>query len=348
MEKVRLGGTELMVSRVGFGGIPIQRLSEKDAVEVVSRSIELGITFIDTSNVYTTSEERIGKAVAGKRDGLIIATKTTSRTAKGVRADLALSLKRLATDYIDLYQFHNVSDENTFAAILAPAGPLAVIEEARKAGIIRHIGLTSHQIDIAKKAVAMGIFETIMFPFNFVIEDTCEELLKQARQHDTGFIAMKPLAGGRLEKASLALKYILQFPDVVPIPGIERKSEIEEIIDIVNHPAPMTPEERKEMAKIKQELGAIFCRRCDYCQPCSQEIPISVVMNTKSLLKTGELNRVFSGSIGEMLVKGANCTKCGDCESRCPYGLPIMDLMEQNSVLFLAEKKKYLEQRSVR
>ncbi|MFC2033601.1 aldo/keto reductase [Chloroflexota bacterium] len=347
MEKVRLGRTELMVSRVGFGGIPIQRLSEKDAVEVVSRSIELGITFIDTANVYSTSEERIGKAISGKRDGLIIATKTLSRTAEGVRAHLNLSLNRLATDYIDLFQFHNVSDEDAFAAIFAPGGPLSVVEEARKAGVVRHIGMTSHQIDIAKKAIAKDSLETIMFPFNFVTDETCEELLAQARQYDTGFIAMKPLGGGMLGNAPLVFKYIMQFPDVVPIPGIERTSEIEEIINIVNHSVPMTLEDRKEMTKIKQELGPIFCRRCDYCQPCSQGILISTVMHTKSFLKTGQSEHIFSGPLGEKLAKAADCVKCGDCEPRCPYGLPIMDLMEENNIFFLAEKKKCLGEKAL-
>ena len=170
MEKMRLGKSGLMVTRIGFGGIPIQRLNEEDAIAVVKRCLEHGINFIDTANAYTTSEARIGKAIAGRRQDLIIATKTTHRDRDGVAKHLDKSLTRLGTDYIDLYQFHAVSDMKTLNAVLDPAGPMAVLEEAKKAGKIRHIGVTSHQIDVAKKAVESDRFETLMFPFNFVTD----------------------------------------------------------------------------------------------------------------------------------------------------------------------------------
>jgi predicted aldo/keto reductase-like oxidoreductase len=344
MEKIRLGRTGMMVSRLGFGGIPIQRLTEDEAVAVVRRAIDLGVDFIDTANGYTNSEERIGKAIAGRRAGLILATKSLDRTGAGVKEHLQLSLKRFGVEHIDLYQFHNVNDADTLKAILAPGGPMEIVAEARKAGVVGHIGITSHQIDMAKDLVRSGHFETLMFPFNFVTCEPAEELLPLAREHDVGFIAMKPLAGGMLENASLAFKYLLQFPDIIPIPGIETTAEIEEIAKIVGSPQGLTEAEQKEIERMKQELGKMFCRRCDYCLPCSEGIAISLVMQTESLFKRLSLESVFTRHMGTELEKAATCIRCGDCESRCPYDLPIMDTMEESSDLVQAMKRQFQEQ----
>ncbi len=344
MEKIRLGGTEMMVSRLGFGGIPIQRLEEDEAVDVVRHALDLGVNFIDTANGYTTSEERIGKAVRGRREGLFLATKSLDRTGAGVKEHLALSLRRLDVAYIDLYQFHNVNDRVTLDAILAPGGPMSVLEEAKRAGVVRHIGISSHQIDMAKDLVRSGRFETLMFSFNFITCEPAEELLPLARQHDVGFIVMKPLAGGMLENASLAFRYLLQFPDILPIPGIETRAEIEEIAAIMESPRALTGAERAEIERLRQELGTVFCRRCDYCQPCSEGIAISLVMQAESLFKRLSLESVFSRHIGEELEKAANCIRCGECEARCPYGLPIMDMIDESYTLVQAEKKKYRQQ----
>ncbi len=344
MEKIRLGRTEMMVSRLGFGGIPIQRVSEDEAVAVVKRCLELGVTFIDTANAYTTSERRIGKAISGRREGLILATKSGARTRAELESHLKLSLKQLGVEYIDLYQFHNVSDADALKAILAPNGPMGLVTEAKKAGVVKHIGVTSHSMDMAKELVKTDRFETIMFPFNFITCESADELLPLAREHDVGFIAMKPLAGGLIDNVAIAFKYLLQFPDVVSIPGIEKGHEIEEIVSILGEPHTMTAAEQAEMERLIQEMGKKFCRRCDYCQPCTEEIPISLVMNISSWVKRMPPERIFSGSIAESMDKAANCSKCGECEERCPYGLPIMELMEEHANWYQAEKKKHAAQ----
>ena len=240
MKKIRLGKTEMMVSRLGFGGIPIQRDTEDEAVAVVRKCLDLGITFLDTANGYTTSEERIGKAIAGKREEVIIATKSGGRDRKTVEEHLKLSLKRLNTDYIDLYQFHGVGNPEHLKIVLEPDGPMAVFEEAKKAGVIKHIGITSHQIDVAKDAVKTDRFETIMFPFNFIAHEPAEELYALCKEHDVGLIAMKPFAGGMLDNVTIAFKYLFQFPEVVPIPGIEKIHEIEEIVKLLDGPQQLT------------------------------------------------------------------------------------------------------------
>jgi len=330
-----------MVTRVGFGGIPIQRLTEDEAVAVVTGCLYLGINFLDTANGYSTSEERIGKAIRGRREGLILATKSLSRSREGVAKHLEQSLKQLAVEYIDLYQFHSISDFKSLDMILDPAGPMPVLEEARRAGKIKHIGITSHQIDVAKKAVASDRFETVMFPFNFVTDKEGLDLLPVARQHDVGFIVMKPLAGGMITNAKIAFKFLFQFPDVVTIPGIEKPQEIEEIISILNGPLQLSKEERRQMLQLKQQLGARFCHRCDYCQPCKEGIAISTVMIYPSLVMRLPPHQIFSSFWAMLMEKAASCTQCGECEERCPYHLPIRDMVAEYYSQYEKDKSDY-------
>jgi predicted aldo/keto reductase-like oxidoreductase len=341
MDKIKLGKTGMMVSRLGFGGIPIQRVTEDEAVAVAQKCLDLGITFFDTANAYTTSEARIGKAIKGWREKIVIATKSTSRSREGVEEHLNMSLEHLGIDYIDLYQFHQVGDFKSLELVLDPKGPMAVLEKARRVGVIKHIGITSHQIDVAKEAVKSGRFETLMFPFNFVACEAADELLPLCRKHDVGFIAMKPLAGGALDNVTIAFKYLFQFPNVLPIPGIEKPNEIEEIVKVLQISLEMSKAERSEMQRLRGELGNKFCRRCDYCQPCTQEIPISSVMVIKSAIRRLPPERLFTGMFATAVEKAANCTECGDCEERCPYHLPIREMLHESVQCFQAAKQKY-------
>jgi predicted aldo/keto reductase-like oxidoreductase len=336
MRKIKLGQTGLTVSAVGFGGIPIQRLSEQGAVDVVRRCLDLGITFLDTANGYTTSEERIGKAIAHRHENLVLATKTDSREGKGVREHLALSLERLGVEAIDLYQLHCVSSEEDYEKVLAPGGPLDVLKEAQASGQIRHIGLTSHSMEIALKAVRSGHFETIMFPFNFIANEAAQELIPLALKHEIGFIAMKPLAGGTLDNAPLAFKYLRQFPRILPIPGIERVEEIEEIVALMEGPTEMTPSERKEIERLRAELGNRFCRRCGYCQPCPEGVSVQLLMIMDSLLKRMPPANVFT-DLSPVVGGAESCVECGECEDKCPYNLPIRKMIEEHVALFRTE-----------
>lgn len=338
----------MMVTKLGFGGIPIQRVSQEEAVAVVRRCLELGINFLDTANAYSTSEEHIGKAISGRQEEVILATKSLSRDRDEVARHLQQSLKMLGVASIDLYQFHNVSDSSTLDKVLDPHGPMAVVEEARRRGQVKHIGITSHQIDVAKDAVKSGRFETIMFPFNFIACEAADELIPLAREYDVGFIAMKPLAGGMLDNATIAVKYLLQFPDIVPIIGIEKVHEIEEIVQVLAGPVAMTEAEQEEIRRLREELGTSFCRRCDYCQPCTAEISISVVMTWPGFMKRFTPEWLFEGTIGAVMEKAVNCTECGDCEERCPYHLPIMEMIKEHYDLYQAAKKKYQAQANKR
>ena len=336
MEKIKLGKTGLMVTRLGFGGIPIQRLTEADAVKVVQKCLDLGVNYLDTANGYTTSEERIGKAVKGRRHDVFIATKTFPGTPDIIEKNLDLSLKRLDTDYIDIYQFHGINDKATLDKILDPENGLyKVFEKAKQAGKIRHIGITSHQMDAAKLEVQSDKFETIMFPFNFITNEPAKELLPLCSEHDMGFIVMKPLAGGMLDDAMLCFKYLLQVPEAVTIPGIEKISEIEEIASIYEGPKKITPAEFTRMKRMITELGTRFCRRCDYCQPCDQGIPISMIMTFPTFVKRLPPDWYLkSPFIPEGMEKAKNCTECGECESRCPFNLPIREMLKEGYNLY--------------
>ncbi len=330
MNTTVLGRTGLRVSRVGFGAIPIQRLSDDEAIAVIRRCLQLGVTYLDTANAYSTSEGRIGRALEGWNGEVILSTKTQSRTADGVAAHLAQSLNAMNVSCIDLYQFHNVSTPLDLEKVLAPGGPYDVVQQAIRDGKVKHVGITSHQVDVAKDAVRSGRFETVMYPLNFIVHEPGEELLALAKQHNVGFIAMKPFAGGMIDNAKLAIKYLLQFPEVVPIPGIEHLAEIDEVVRIAEASERLTADELAEIERIRKETSHRFCRRCDYCQPCTAGIAISNVMSFPTMVRRMPLHHVVTGWISDTMEKVASCTDCGLCEERCPYHLPIREMISEN------------------
>ena len=330
MKTVRLGKTGLEVSRIGMGGIPIVRPTEDEAIKVVQRALDLGVTFIDTGRSYKTSEERIGKAIASRRDQVVIATKTLGRDKATALEHLEVSLRQLNTDYIDLWQLHNVGNFETYEQVLGPGGAMEAMQEALQAGKTRHIGVSSHNVDVAVKLVSSGLFETIQFPFNFVANEAADELVSLAREHDVGFIAMKPFAGGQLQEANLTIKYLLQFEGVVPVPGVQKVEEIEEIVDIVNNGLwKLTPQEQQKIEDIRAELSTQFCRWCGYCQPCPQELNIPQLMNIPNSLKRWGRGQLLS-RLAEIVENGRTCIQCGECEDKCPYQLPIPEMILEN------------------
>lgn len=337
MRTVTLGRTGLQVSRVGMGGIPIQRPPFEEAVRVLQRGLDLGINFIDTAIGYGDSEERVGRAIAGRRDQVIVATKGGWQNKTMAQQHIGYSLMRLNTDYIDLWQFHSVSSQEAYEMILEPGGAMEAAQEAQQAGKIRHIGISSHSLDVALKAVASGHFETIQFPMNLVSNEAVDELVPLAREHDVGFIGMKPFAGGRLRDASLAIKYVLQFDNVVPDPGVEKVEQVEEIVELVdNGPWALTPQEQQRAKAIRAELGTRFCRQCGYCMPCPQGVNIPMVMITQIMwsLWPRELFQDPGWWFSQAVETGRNCAECGECEEKCPYQLPIREMMVENIAFF--------------
>lgn len=328
MRKVVLGKSGLQVSAVGFGGIPIQRLEEEEAVKVIQRALDLGVTFIDTAAGYTTSEAMIGKATKGRRDKLVLATKSDQVGKEAAAGEIEQSLRALDTDRIDLFQFHGTSTREKWETITGPGGAMEAVLAARDRGDILHIGVTSHSLDFALELVEEDIFETIQFPFNLVTCEPAEKLIPRARERNLGFIVMKPLCGGQYDNANLAFKFLNGYPDLVPIPGIEKVEEIEEIVALVESGAGLEGAERVEAERVAAELGKEFCRRCRYCEPCPQGVAVSMAMIFDSFVKrlpAGDLVR-HAPKLVENLAK---CVECGECEEKCPYDLPITARLKQ-------------------
>jgi len=336
MKTVRLGKTGLKVSRVGIGGIPITRPPEDEAARIVRRAIDLGINFFDTAIGYKDSEVRIGKGIVGHRDKVVIATKGGGRDKAATQQHIEWSLQRLGVDYIDIWQFHGINSIQRLEIVLQPNGPMKAAQEALQAGKIGHIGFSSHNLDTALKAVSSGQFETVQFPLNFVSNEAVDKLVPLAKKCDVGYIAMKPFAGGRIRKASLAMKYLLQFDNVVPDPGVEKIEEVEEIVKIVNGSWNLSTQDLQEIQTIRKHVGKRFCHQCGYCLPCSQGEPpkgvfIPGVMYLKILWELWPPEWFLSWDY----VKGSvesykNCIQCGECEKKCPYQLPIRELMTEN------------------
>lgn len=328
-----LGKSELKVSVVGFGGIPVQRINAKEAKEVVLYAEEAGINFIDSARGYTVSEEFIGEALEGRRDKWIIATKSMARDRISMEKDIDISLKNLRTNYIDLYQLHNVKVED-LEIILSEDGAYTALEEARKSGKIGHVGITSHNLEVLKAAVETGKFETIMYPYN-IIEDQGQEIFKRAKELNIGVIAMKPMAGGALTDGKLALKYILQNDSVTSaIPGMASVNEVLDNVSAVEDDTPLSIGEKEKINSIVKELGTTFCRRCGYCGPCPQKIDIPnmfVYSAYKTRYNLGDWaeKRYFSLSS-----RAKDCVECGACEKKCPYELPIRSMLKDVRKVF--------------
>jgi len=329
MRQQVLGKSGLQVSAVGFGGIPIQRVSEEEAVRVVRRALDLGVTFIDTASGYSDSQRKIGRAIEGRREGLVLATKTGEATKEAALRDVERSRRELGVDTIDLYQLHNVSTEEKWAQVSAPGGALEGLLEARDKGRIAHIGFSSHALDVALELVKESAFETVQFPFNLVTREPGAELIPQVRTHELGFIVMKPLCGGQYHDADLAFKFLNAYPELVPIPGIEREHEIEQIVQIVESGALLEGEDERRAEEVARELGKLFCRRCGYCQPCPQGVPITLAMTFDGMVRRLPLDRMKGGMAQRIAEAADACVQCGACETKCPYALPIMETVRR-------------------
>jgi predicted aldo/keto reductase-like oxidoreductase len=337
MKKVRLGKTGLMVSRVGMGGIPIQRPPFDEAVRIVQKAIDLGVNFFDTSIGYGDSELRIGKAIEGRRDEVILATKGNWRSEESANETIEESLKRLNVDRIDIWQFHNIPTIESLGQVLAEGGAIEAAQKAIDEGRIGHLGMSTHNLDVALRAVDSGCFETIQFPLNFVSNEAVDELLPLSRKNDVGFIGMKPFAGGNILDANLAIKYVLQFENVVPDPGIEKVEEIEEIIGIVNGSWELTLDEHRRIEEIHDELGTRFCRQCLYCMPCPQGVNIWMLMITQGMFRLWPRESLVTGWFADATETAKDCVQCGECEAKCPYHLPIREMIQENYAFYKRE-----------
>jgi len=333
MEYRVLGKTGLKISRMGFGGIPIQRIDAAGTKKLMHQLLEAGVNYIDTARGYTVSEGFLGEALEGIREHFVLATKSMARTKEAMAADIETSLKNLRTDHIELYQVHNPTVAQ-LEQVIAEGGALEALLEAKAAGKIGHIGLTAHAIEVFEKALELDWVEAIMFPYN-IVETHGEDLIKACTEKNIGFVDMKPLAGGAIEDASLAMRFVVSNPDVtVVIPGMATAEEIAQNLEAVNNTAPLTAEELVGVAEVRQQLGTQFCRRCNYCAPCTVGINIPGVFLFEGYLLRYGLEGWARERYATIPVKASACVECGACEPRCPYGLPIREMLKKAAAEF--------------
>lgn len=329
MDLVVLGKTGLMVNKNGFGALPIQRVSKKEAVYLLQKAFYNGINYFDTARVYSDSEEKLGAAFEYTRERIVISTKTAAQDAAGMRKDLEESLRYLKTDYIDIYQFHNP------AFCPKPGDDSGLYEEALKAkeeGKIRHIGITNHRLAVAKEAIDSGLYETLQFPFSYLASDKDLEVVKQCGEAGMGFIAMKGLAGGLIHNSACAYAYMAQpqFAHVAPIWGIQRESELDEFLSYQECPPQPDDLMRAEIEKDREELSGGFCRGCGYCMPCPVGIEINNCARMSLMLRRAPKEGWLSPAWQEKMKRIEDCLHCGQCMKKCPYGLNTPQLLEKN------------------
>lgn len=327
MKQITLGSTGITVPQNAFGALPIQRVELESAKAILQRAYEGGMRFFDTARAYSDSEEKLGHAFAGKRDKIYIATKTTAKTPDAFWRDLETSLQLLQTDYIDIYQFHMAGQ------CYRPGDGTGMYEcmlEAKKQGKIRHIGLTAHILTVAEECIESGLYETLQFPLSYLSSEKELKLVRMCQQNNMGFIAMKALAGGLITNSKAAFSYISLFDNVVPIWGIQRMNELEEWLSYMDTPPALDNEIKAFIEKEQQELTGDFCRGCGYCLPCPAEIPINNCARMSLMIRRAPSEAWLNDTWQENMKKIENCLECGQCSSRCPYGLDTPKLLKKN------------------
>ena len=327
MEYVTLGKTGLKVSRVGFGGIPIQRIDAEAAKKLLDAVEAAGINYIDSARGYSVSEELLGQALEGRREKFVLATKTMARDHDGMAKDIETSLHNLRTDYIDLYQVHNPTPQQ-LEQVCAPGGALEALQEAKKAGKVRHLGITAHSPETFRLALELDWVETVMFPYN-IIESQGTDLMARATEKNIGFINMKSLAGGAIEDARLAMRFAASNPNVtVILPGMFKPEEVVENAAAIGDDSPLTEGELAKIDAIRKELGTNFCRRCNYCAPCTKGIDIPNQFVFHGYLRRYGLADWAKARYGALKAHASDCVECGACEERCPYHLPVREMLK--------------------
>ena len=329
MRQITLGTTGISAPQNGFGALPIQRDDIETSVKILRKAYEGGITFFDTARAYSDSEEKLGKGLVeyGVRDKIYIATKTAAKTPEDFWKDLETSLNKLQTDHIDIYQFHMVSQ------CYKPGDGTGMYEcmlEAKAKGLIKHIGVTSHKLLVARECIESGLYETLQFPFSYLSSKREIELVKMCKEHNMGFIAMKGLAGGLINRSDAAMAFMSQFDNVMPIWGIQRESELDEWLSYMDNTPEYSGELQAFIDKEQKELSGDFCRGCGYCMPCPAGIQINNCARMSLMLRRAPsenwLNEYWQGEMSKI----DECLGCRACTLKCPYELNTPELLRKN------------------
>ena len=327
MTLVTLGRTGITVEKNSFGALPIQRISTEEAVKLLRKAYDHGVTFFDTARFYTDSEKKIGIAFKGMREKIYIATKTMATTVEGFWKDLHTSLELLQTDYVDIYQFHNPS--------FCPkpgdgSGLYEAMLEAKEKGMVKHIGITNHRLGVAFEAVESGLYETLQFPFSYLTTDKEIELVETVKKAGMGFIAMKGLSGGLITNSAAAYAFLAQYDHVLPIWGVQREYELDEFLSYIENPPVLNAELSAVIEKDRADILGDFCRGCGYCMPCPVGIEINNCARMSLMIRRAPSAAQLTDAMQAKMMKIEECLHCGACKAKCPFGLDTPALLEKN------------------
>jgi predicted aldo/keto reductase-like oxidoreductase len=329
LETRRLGRTGIKASLLGFGGIPIMRVGMEEARDAIAEALSSGVNFIDTARGYGDSEDKIGHALKSLGARPYLASKSPKRDADGMHEDFGVSLAKLGVEFIDIYQVHCVNTDEQYAGVVGSGGALEALNNLKAGGKLGYIGFTTHSLALAAKAVESGLFDTIQVLYNFIEPEAADQVIPRAVEKDIGVLAMKPFAGGCIERCDLALRFALSMPGVIAIPGMATVDEVRRNVEVARRPEALDAGELRTAAAERKRLGTVYCRRCDYCQPCPSEIPIAFAMHIGSIRKRMGDSMMQTDFIKGVHEKVAECTECGECEERCPFDLPVRDLIKE-------------------
>ncbi|NLG17650.1 MAG: aldo/keto reductase [Fibrobacter sp.] len=339
MEKMRLGRTGLSVGRSGFGALPIQRISFEESARILRKAYHNGFDFFDTARNYSDSEEKIGAALSDVRHEIIIATKSSAKNRDELLRDLSTSLKNLRTDYVDILQLHNPS---VLPDPHDPQSTFAGLKEAIKGGMVRFAGFTNHSLQNATAAALSGLYDTIQFPVSILSteEELC--LVDICKEADCGLIAMKAMGGGLITNAAAAFAFLRQFDNLIPVWGMQRETELDQFLSLEKSPPELDGKLLAIIEKDRAELASQFCRGCGYCLPCPQGIQINMAARMSLLLRRAPSQNFLTTDWLEKMTRIDQCTNCGQCSSRCPYGLNTPELLKENLRDYREFSKSYV------
>lgn len=350
MQYRTLGKTGLKISTIGFGGIKLGNISQEETNNIVKLAIDGGMNYIDTARVYGNSEIRLGNALKGIRDKIVISSKGIHRDLKGFKADFETSMKNLQTDYIDIFFVHDVSTEGNWAAV-QKNGIIDHLKELKAAGRIHHIACSTHDSTIGAKMINSGFFEVIMVAYNPSNPEVEKDLIPLAKAKDMGIVIMKPLGGGVLTEdrskqlgfeisAEDCLRFAASNQDVTTvIPGLDKPEYVELALKVGSSELTMTAEEHDEIVDKVSIKGKNYCRGCGYCKPCPQGLPIPTILQLYNRWEIFEgvdwsqmhhITEEYNSTVGNEVTPD-KCVACNACSQRCPFNLPISSLMKDAS-----------------
>ncbi|MDP2939165.1 MAG: aldo/keto reductase [Candidatus Omnitrophota bacterium] len=346
MQKRKLGKTGLQVSIIGLGssGMMKEAMNSINTERLINYALDKGINFIETARAYGNSEEKIGQAIQKRRSSCYLISKTLSRTKEAALKDIEISLNRLKTEKIEIYQLHYITNNSELERVLAPDGALQALKEAKNKGQIDFVGFTTHLRGIAIKAMQTNEFDTIQIPYNPMEVEFFKEVISLANKMDIGVIAMMALAGGSIKDVDKALRFVLAKNISTVTIGMGSIKHIKFNINVSNSIRKLLPTDESSFFGRVRKFDKEFCRECGDCESvCPVDIPIAYIsmMNRYALSYKRPYGDAAKNWYRGLKVKAEVCTECRACEKVCPYGLRIPEMLNLAHQRLMTKDKRF-------